>query len=78
MTLADLIRNGDLDDYQPGYHRRAAALLPAEDIDREICATANCESCGHQGLDYRPFHSIDNTSYRAFACCPACKTASEF
>lgn len=60
-------------------------------IDREIAASAECDSCGHQGLNYRgffrepgseagPLHmpvSEHARSYRAFVVCPACEHWAE-
>lgn len=48
----------------------------AEAVDRQVCAEAACEGCGHAGLEYRPEHC--GRCYKAWAVCPACGAAEEF
>lgn len=61
--------------------RPVAPTAATAEIDREVCAELSCDSCGHAGLDYRPFTwtgpRYGNRRYYAFAVCPACGHCEE-
>ncbi len=75
--LSDVLTSGELDGYQAGAPRWGH--LPGMlEMDADVCESSTCPHCGHPGLEYRPFHSSSEHSYRAFAVCPKCEMAQEF
>jgi len=73
-TLQDIMDSGDLQGYEPGSPPPGPFMGP--EVDAEVCAQAHCPDCGHLGMEYHPF--VCPGSYRAFAVCPKCGSASEF
>lgn len=76
MTMEQIIADGELAGYRPGYPEGMAAR-----IDSDVCKESMCDNCGHKGLNCRGYILGINPrvkSYRAFTVCPNCKEAEEF
>lgn len=65
----DLLDKG----YTPG-----APSEDAADIDREVCDESSCPSCGHQGMQYKPYTNKYTKSYVAYCVCGNCGYWFEF
>lgn len=65
----------DLQGYRMG--RPTWGLIDGARIDAQCCAEAECQNCGHKGMDYYPFVRDNPQSYRAFAVCPECRDTYE-
>lgn len=62
--------------YQPGTPASQLVLGAVGcSVDEDLCTVYLC-TCGHQGLQFKPF--TRGESYRAFAVCPTCDAAYEF
>lgn len=59
---------------EDGYRRGAPAEmdLDALAIEVQACRIAQCEECGHMGLEYHPFYRRVPQSRRPIALCPVC------
>lgn len=73
-TATALQKQFTRDGYHPGPPPDLSA--DAAQVDAEVCSTAACDQCGHDGLNCRTFHR--GKSYRAIAVCPQCGAAAEF
>jgi len=61
---------------QHGWVKRWPANREAAEIDYDVCRESECHECGHDGMQYHPFHN--GPSYRAFCVCSACQAFVEF
>lgn len=66
--------SGTVGDWQPGPPEHLT--VDALEIDREACAEATCQRCGHKGLAYVAEHL--GRRYRCWAICPQCRATEEF
>ena len=82
MNLAEIVKSGQLDEFQPRPHPLAAV---ASD-DREFCERSACPKCGRYGREYRPFvrhlgraarGGIINYIFYAVCSTAACQHAEE-
>jgi hypothetical protein len=65
-----------------GYVPRAPSESVAA-IDRQCVVEADCEACGHAGLEFHPFTLPADSDgrrqrYVVLGACPACGQAAEF
>jgi hypothetical protein len=60
--------------FRPGTPARVSAV--ERQIDVDLCAEAVCAGCGHEGLEFRPYHRGD--CYRIMAACSQCGSVEEF
>ncbi len=60
--------------YSAGFPPRMNAAARA--IDAEACHDAECQACGHPGLEPRPWHKPYG-GYYLVACCLACGAGNQ-